>query len=124
MIPFGKETVTLVHRIERIVQGRTQVSYRSETLTGCSWQWSNQWIRVGEVLTPVGSLVCRIPADQTKPLPGDLLIHAQVTVTITSGADYNALVEHYRDSVGAMVVGSVADNAQAGCPLPHWAARS
>lgn len=123
MIPFGNETVTLVRRTERTVQGRTQASYLVETLTGCSWRWTSQWIRVGEVLTPSGSLVCRIPADQSKPVPGDLLIRGQVVVTVTSGADYNALLEQYRDSDGAMVVGSVADNA-AGCPLPHWAARS
>ena len=123
MIPFGHETVTLVRRAELVSNGKKHTAYTAEVLTGCSWRWTHQTVRIGEVMTQYDTITCRIPPDQTKPSPGDLMIRGQVAVTVTSGADYNALIEQYRGTDGAFVVGSVADNAQ-GFPLAHWAARS
>lgn len=124
MIPFGKETVTLVHRTEVVENSRRRVTYSVETLTGCSWRRTNQWIRIEQTLTPVETYVCRIPHTQTRPDPGDLLILGDVAVTVASGADFERIVEQYRKAGGAMVVSSVSDNARPGVPLPHWAARS
>lgn len=124
MIPFGNETVTLVRRIEAKVNGRTQVDYTVEVLTGCSWRRMSQRLREGEVIVPYEGITCRVPADQTRPHTGDLMILGNTEVTVESGADYQALIEQYRGTDGAFVVASVSDNARPGMPMPHWAARS
>ena len=93
MIPFGNETVTLVHRTESTVNGRKQAAYSVEMLTGCSWRRTRQWVRMGEVLTPADTVTCRIPADQTRPGTGDLLILGSASVTVNSGADFQRLIE-------------------------------
>ena len=124
MIPFGNEAVTLVRRIEATVEGRTQVTYQTDALTGCSWQRTNSVLREGETLRMVEGTVCRVPADQPRPRTGDLLILGEVAVTVTSGAEYQQLIEQYRDTGGAFVAASVADNARPGMPLPHYAVRS
>jgi hypothetical protein len=124
MIPFGNETVTLVQRTETVAHGKTHAAYAVTTLTGCSWQRTQRWNREAEVLAPYEGIVCRVPAGQTKPKPGDLMILGNVTVTVAGGADFQRLVEQYRDTDGAFVVAAVADNARPGSPLPHYAARS
>lgn len=124
MIPFGNETVTLVQRIEGTVNGKKHITYRTAKLNGCSWTRTNSIIREGEVLRPAEGIACRIPADQTKPHTGDLLILGDVAVTVTGGADYQQLIEQYRDTDGAFVAASVYDGARLGMPLPHYAARS
>ena len=123
-LPFAGETVTLVRRIESIVASKTYVTYSTVILTGCSWRRARRWQRDGEFLVPVESVVCRIPAGQTKPNPGDLLILGEVAVTVSSGMDYQRVIERYAGQDGAFMVASVADNARPGMPLPHWAARS
>lgn len=123
-IPFGNEVVTLVRRREQATAIRTNVTYERLLLKGCSWRRTRSWSREGEVLVPVESVACRIPADQPRPAPGDLLILGDVAVTVSSGADYQRLIEQYRGTDGAFVVASVADNARPGLPLGHWAARS
>lgn len=123
MIPFGNETVTLIQRAEeKDAGGRTRVRYSAVTLRGCSWRRTAQIVRSEGVLLPEERLVCRIPADQTKPRPGDLLILGAADATVESGADYRALVERYRGSDGAIFVSAVKDNARPGMPLAHWAA--
>ncbi|MBQ6374013.1 MAG: hypothetical protein IJJ45_05930 [Clostridia bacterium] len=96
MIPFGNEAVTLVRRIEAAINGRTQVTYQTETLTGCSWQRTNSLVREGEALRQVEGIVCRVPAGQTKPVTGDLMILGAAAVTVTGWADYQGLIEAYR----------------------------
>lgn len=123
-IPFGNETVTLVRRTETMVGGKTHVTYSRVTLTGCSWRRARRWQRDGEFLVPVESVVCRIPASQTKPSVGDLLILGNVAVTVTSGMDYQRVIEQYAGQDGAFMVASVSDNTRPGMPLPHWVARS
>ena len=122
MIPFGDETVTLVRRtLTPDENGRNHAVYSTELLTGCSWRRTTRIVRNGEALLSEERAVCRVPAGQTKPMPGDLLIHGARSVNVESGAEYNRLLEETRDSDGAMVVTSVKDNARPGMPLPHYA---
>lgn len=122
-IPFGDETVTLVQRIETVVSGKTNVAYRSVVLTGCSWRRTTRIIRNDNALISEESVVCRVPAGQDKPKSGDLMILGRVAVTVTSGADFQRIIEQYRSADGAFVVTSVKDNARPGVPMPHYAAR-
>ena len=123
MIPFGNETVTLVQRVETVSQGKTTVSYTSAKLNGCSWRRTTHFVRDNNAIIPEESIICRVPADQTRPKAGDLMILGSQTVNVTSGADFQQLIETYRGSDGAFVVSSVADNARPDMPMPHYAAR-
>lgn len=124
MIPFGSETVTLVQRTETSANGKTQAHYSTVILTGCSWQRKARMVRDGNALVSSEDITCRVPADQAKPKHGDLLILGSVDVSVTSGSQYQQLIEQYKDTNGAFVVGSVKDNARRGVPIPHYAARS
>lgn len=125
MIPFGHDTVTLVQRTEaRDANGKTSVSYATERLTGCSWRRTRRWQRIADDIMPYEGVTCRVPASQPKPRAGDLLILGDVAVTVTSYAEYQALIEQYADGDGAFVAASVSDDARPGTPLPHWAVRS
>ena len=124
MIPFGNETVTLVQRNETVVNDKSAASYSVAKLTGCSWRRSSGILREAETLRPYEGVTCRVPAGQAVPHAGDLLILGDVSVSVTSGADYQRLIEQYRGTDGAFVAASVADNARPGMPLPHYAARS
>ena len=122
-IPFGNETVTLVQKVSSVTDGKTHISYQTSTLTGCSWRRTTKRVLIGDAVQYREVVICRIPHDQIKPNTGDLLILGAVAVTVTSGADYNVLIEKYRDSDGGFVVSSVSDNARPGDPLPHYAAK-
>lgn len=122
-IPFGNEDVTLVQRCEYVVDGKTRVTYESVLLTGCSWRRSTRMNRSMETMEHQESVICRVPDGQARPQPGDLMILGNADVAVTSGADFNALVEQFRDSDGAFVVTSVNDNARPGMPMPHYCAR-
>lgn len=123
-LPFAGETVTLVRRIESIVASKTYVTYATVILTGCSWRRTMRYNRDDKTLIPYEGITCRVPAGQSVPHAGDLLILGAVEETVTSGAEYQALIERYRDTGGAFFVASVADNARPGMPMPHYAARS
>lgn len=123
MIPFGYDTVTLVQRTETVVDGLKQARYSRAVLTGCSWRYTLRNNREAEVIAPIDGVICRVPAGQAVPHAGDLMILGDVAVTVQSGADYQRLIERYRDSGGAFVVTSVADNARPGMPMPHYAAK-
>ena len=92
MIPFGNETVTLVRRVETVVNGKTAVTYENVTLTGCSWRRTTRIIRDAEALVSQEGMVCRVPSGQTRPMPGDLMILGAATVNVTSGAQYQRLI--------------------------------
>lgn len=130
MLPFGNETVTLVHRSETVISGKTHVSYSKTTLTGCSWRRKrrirksdNSRVNSDNAFLGGEEIICRVPAGQEIPRTGDLMILGEVAVTVTSGADYQGLIEQFKDAGGAFVVTSVADNARQGMPMPHYAAR-
>jgi len=129
MLPFGNETVTLVTRRETVENGKSCAVYSLVTLRGCSWRrvtrkTTRNVINHDGAFTPVEQLVCRVPAGQGKPEPGDLMILGDVAVTVQSGADYQGLIETYRGSDGAFVVTSVQDNARPEMPMPHYKAVS
>ena len=123
MLPFGNEAVTLIKRTEMKTNGKTTVSYTTHHLQGCTWRRVRRWQREAEVLVPYEGITCRVPAGQTAPHVGDLMILGTVSETVTGYAQYQALVEKYTGD-GAFVVASVSDNARPGLPLPHWAVRS
>ena len=129
-IPFGNEVVTLVQRAENVVDGKTRVTYSKATLTGCSWRrkrrlYKSDNSRVNSDNAFLGGeeITCRVPSGQAVPRVGDLMILGDVAVTVTSGADYQGLIERFSEADGAFVVTSVADNARPGMPMPHYAAR-
>lgn len=124
MIPFGNETVTLIQRIENVALGKTVVTYKAVILTGCSWMRRTQAGMDNNAMIRAEYIKCRVPAGQTKPKPGDLMIAGEADVIVHSGADYQRLIEQYRDAEGAFVVESVSDNARPEMPMPHYAAYS
>ena len=80
-IPFAGETVTLVRRIEEKTGGKTSVSYETVILTGCSWRRTTHIVRSDNALISEEAIICRVPADQTKPAQGDLMILGAVALT-------------------------------------------
>ena len=123
MLPLSNEAVTLIKRSETKTDGKTTVSYTTHHLQGCSWRRTRRWQREAEAIVPYEGITCRVPAGQTAPHVGDLMILGTVSETVTTYAQYQALVEKYTGD-GAFVVASVSDNARPGLPLPHWAVRS
>ncbi|MBE5807651.1 MAG: hypothetical protein E7317_04850, partial [Clostridiales bacterium] len=125
MIPFGNEAVTLVRRLtETGEDGRTRVSYETVKLTGCSWRRTRTYRREGEVTVAAEGITCRVPYGQEVPRVGDLMILGDVEAEVTSGAEFQALIEALAGTDGAFVVASVKDNAREGMPVRHYAARS
>lgn len=123
MIPFGGETVTLIRRTEATVNGRTQASYQSYTLSECSWRRSNEMRMDGNGVKGDRTVTCRVPADQEAPRPGDLLILGRYAGTVSSAADYKRIVDATKADGSAFVVEEVTDNTRGGSPMPHWKAR-
>ena len=123
MLPFGSESVTLIKRTETKTNGKTTVSYTTHHLQGCTWRRVRRWQREAEVLVPYEGITCRVPAGQTAPHAGDLMILGNVDETVTGYAQYQALIEKYADG-GAFVVASVSDNTRPGTPLPHFKVQS
>lgn len=114
MIPFGKHTVTLLHR-----ESNTYVRY---TLTGCSWRMADVRTLVDNALTHTVETTCRIPHTQQAPSVGDLLILGDSDVS--AGSDIE--VSRLRDALclagkPAFRVQRVKNNAN-GAPMPHYAA--
>ena len=125
MLPFARESVTLIRRTEtKDKNNRTRVAYAKKTLSGCSWRRTTRMVRDGSAVVPVEGITCRIPAGLAEVHAGDLLVRGTVTEEVTSGADYQKIVERCRDSDGAFVAASVSDNAREGYPAPHIAVRS
>ena len=121
MIPFGNQLVTLVQRVETKVDGKTRVAYSRHLLTGCSWREKAIWQQVGTDMQRSVEITCRIPKGQIDPIPGDYLLLGDVAVDISSTAALNATIAAYYPD--AMRVASVSNNALAGFPMPHIAAR-
>lgn len=123
MIPFGRETVTLYHRTEAIgADGRTNTLWTRVTLNGCSWRRTGKHTLTSHTDVQVEEVVCRIPADQTCPTSGDVLIPGMISDAAASALDVTRILDRYRD-LGAFRVASVADNARPGVPLPHYVAK-
>lgn len=122
MIPFGDLTVTLVQRIEVITNGKTQIKYARHILSGCSWKMQDRWQLVGTEMQRSIDITCRIPHGSVMPTVGDYLFRGYLREPITDTKSVNEAIAKYRAS-GAMRVASVSNNAIAGMPMPHIAAR-
>lgn len=114
MIPFGRESVTILHRSES--------GYARSVLTGCSWRSAKVRSMIGMAAEKSEETVCRIPADQIMPEVGDVLILGDVKVSAASEIELVRLLDSLRrDGVRAIRVTQVRDNSR-GAPLPHYAA--
>ena len=114
MIPFGHETVTLLH-----ISG---TGYARHVLTGCSWRSAKVRSMIGMAAEKSEDTVCRIPADQIMPEVGDVLILGDVKASAASEIELVRLLDGLRrDGVRAIRVTQMRDNSR-GAPLPHYAA--
>lgn len=126
MIPFGNEVVTLISRDEyKDENGRRHARYSAARLTGCSWKRVARAYLTGDgVKAYQEETVCRVPYGQPAPKAGDLLIRGEAYERVESAAQFEKLLERYRDGGGAFTVAAVSDNTRPGLPLRHYAARS
>ena len=119
MIPLGQEKVTLYHRVTGTdADGRSTLTWRRILLDGCSWRHAARYS-----LSNAHEVVCRIPAGQTRPVIGDVLVLGAISRPIRTAAELACLVEEMREKPGAFRVAAINDNDRAGFPLPHYAAR-
>lgn len=114
MIPFGFQTVTLLHK--------TGAGYARHVLTECSWRDEVEKTLSEGALLRTQKTTCRIPAAMQKPNPGDLLILGDVEAQADSAAEAVRLREAL-EKAGTPVfrVQTVKDNSRIGV-LPHYAA--
>lgn len=121
MIPFGNDVVTLIRRVGNVVNGKTDVTYKRETVERCSWRRVSVINRADRQLERSTEIVCRMPPTAV-PACGDVLILGTVRTTPKNSAELDALIQSRRNS-GAIRITSVADNTRTGFPLPHYAVR-
>ncbi|MBQ6594630.1 MAG: hypothetical protein IJH78_03105 [Clostridia bacterium] len=121
MIPFGGEKATLYRRTrEADGTGRSREVFRRVLLAGCSWKRAREHAAAGTALLPAGRIRCRIPADQARPEPGDLLVRGVCGPESLAPAEAAALAAS--GAYEAARVLSVRDGAAPGAPLPHCTA--
>lgn len=114
-LPFGNDTVTVLHRV-------SGESWTPCVVLGASWgQQSAYSITSGDAVH-IETTVCRIPAGNIVPDPGDVIVLGTCTESAENDIELAKLLEKYRPQ-GAFRVQSVADNARPGMPLAHYAAR-
>lgn len=123
MIPFGKDTVTLIRRIEETVNGKKRAEYRKLTLRNCSWHRTSELRMALNGVSPNELITCRVPADQERPRAGDMLILGSYTGTVTSAGEFKEIIDRLKPDGGAFIVEAVSDNTRGGAPLPHWKAQ-
>lgn len=115
MIPFAHETLTLLHKSGN--------GYARYTLENCSWRHLKYRRMNGKAVEYSEETVCRIPASQQKPAPGDLLIHGAMRIDAANEIELVRIMEQLRESGQAVFrVQRVKDNSTPGFPLPHYAA--
>ena len=113
MIPFGRETVTVLHRF-----GGGYVPY---ILRGCSWRNTKTRSANGTAVDKSEGTTCRIPAGQTMPDVGDVLILGAHNLRAESEIALVRLLDGMRrDGVRAIRVTQVRDNSRC-APMPHYA---
>lgn len=113
MIPFGNQTVTLLHK--------SATGYTRHILAGCSWRQA----KIRSVSTDVQDTAletkCRIPHTQKKPEPGDLMILGTAVTNANSEIELVRLMDSLREQgKSVFMVQQVKDNS-IGAPLPHYA---
>ena len=114
MIPFGTETVTLLHK-----SGNT---WRPVAIAGTSWRQKTVRVLTDSAVRYTTETTCRIPISALRPDPGDVIVRGTCKDSAGTAIELVRLLEKYR-SQGAFRVQSVADNTGEGVPLPHSAAR-
>ena len=113
MIPFGRETVTVLHRFGG--------GYAPYILRGCSWRSSKTRSAIGTAVDRSEDTTCRIPAGQTMPDVGDVLILGAYNLRAESEIELVRLLDRLRgDGVHAIRVTQVRDNSRC-APIPHYA---
>ena len=113
MIPFGRETVTVLHR--------SGGSYAPYILRGCSWHSAKARSVNGTAVDKSEDTTCRIPAGQTMPDVGDVLILGEHNLRAESEIALVRLLDRLRgDGVHAIRVTQVRDNSRC-APIPHYA---
>ena len=113
MIPFGRETVTVLHRF-----GGGYVPY---ILRGCSWRSAKARSVNGTAVDKSEDTTCRIPSGQTMPDVGDVLILGAYNLRAESEIALVRLLDGMRrDGVRAIRVTQVRDNSRC-APMPHYA---
>lgn len=114
MIPFGTETVTLLHK-----SGDT---WQPVAIAGASWRQKTVRILMDSAVRYTTETTCRIPTSAPRPDPGDVIVRGACKDSAGTAIELVRLLEKYRPQ-GAFRVQSVADNTGEGIPLPHYAAR-
>ena len=114
MIPFGTETVTLLHK-----SGNT---WRPVAIAGTSWRQKTVRVLTDSAVRYTTETTCRIPISALRPDPGDVIVRGTCKDSAGTAIELVRLLEKYR-SQGAFRVQSVADNTGEGVPLPHYTAR-
>ena len=113
MIPFGCETVTVLHRFGG--------GYAPYILRGCSWRSAKARSVYGTTVDKSDDTVCRIPAGQTMPDVGDVLILGAYNLRADSEIALVRLLDSLRGGgVRAIRVTQVRDNSRC-APMPHYA---
>ena len=113
MIPFGCETVTVLHR--------SGGAYAPYILRGCSWRSAKARSVIGTAVDRSEDATCRIPAGQTMPEVGDVLILGAYSQRAESEIALVRLLDRMRgDGVHAIRVTQVRDNSRC-APIPHYA---
>lgn len=114
MIPFATDTVTLIHK-----EGS---EWRAYTIQNCSYRRTHNRAVVDKTETITEETVCRIPAGNVKPAPGDVIALGWHAEAPTTAVELVRLLDSLRPG-GAFRVQSVSDNVRPGVPVPHYAAR-
>lgn len=123
MIPFGKDTVTLIRRTEETADGKKHAVYRKLTLRGCSWRRTSELRMALNGVGPNEIITCRVPADQERPRAGDMLILGTYAGAVTNAGEFKAIIDSLKPDGGAFIVEAVSDNTRSGAPMPHWKAQ-
>lgn len=114
MIPFGCETVTLMHRAD--------TGWIAVSIGGCSVQQVRSRMLNNNTAMYAAETICRIPAGGAVPAPGDAILPGRHDAAAANEIELVRLLEAHRAG-GAFRVESVSDNTRAGRPFPHYAAR-
>lgn len=113
MIPFGRETVTVLHRSDG--------GYTPYILRGCSWRSAKARSVNGTAVDKSEDTTCRIPSGQTMPDVGDVLILGTYNVKADGEIALVRLLDSLRgDGAHAIRVTQVRDNSRC-APMPHYA---
>lgn len=113
MIPFAHDTVTLYRK--------TEAGWTPAVISGCSYRRIRRRSIMDGTARITEETTCRIPAGNPKPEAGSVIVLGVCTETADSDIALVRLLES-RQPHGAFRVQSVADNARAGYPVPHYAA--